>query len=60
MMKFYIFILQKNRDTLYVQAMEEYLKRLGKYCTIESQVCKEKQLGRIFEKEGKAFSGHKF
>lgn len=28
-MKFYIFILQKNRDTLYVQAMEEYLKRLG-------------------------------
>lgn len=56
MMKFYIFILQKNRDTLYVQAMEEYLKRLGKYCTIEVKyVKKEKQLGRIFEKEGKHF-----
>lgn len=50
-MKFYIFILQKNRDTLYVQAMQEYLKRLGKYCTIEVKyVKKEKQLGRIFEK----------
>ena len=56
MMKFYIFILQKNRDTLYVQAMQEYLKRLGKYCTIEVKyVKKEKQLGRIFEKEGKHF-----
>ena len=55
-MKFYIFILQKNRDTLYVQAMEEYLKRLGKYCTIEVKyVKKEKQLGRIFDKEGKHF-----
>lgn len=55
-MKFYIFILQKNRDTLYVQAMQEYLKRLGKYCTIEVKyVKKEKQLGRIFEKEGNHF-----
>lgn len=55
-MKFYIFILQRNKDTLYVQAMEEYLKRLGKYCTIEVKyVKKEKQLGRIFQKEGKHF-----
>ena len=55
-MKFWVFILQKNKDTLYVQAMEEYLKRLGKYCTIEIKyVKKEKQLGRIFEKEGKHF-----
>lgn len=55
-MKFYIFILQKKKDTFYVQAMEEYLKRLGKYCTIEIKyVKKEKQLGRIFEKEGKHF-----
>lgn len=42
MMKFYIFILQKNRDTLYVQAMEEYLKRLGKYCTIEVKYVKKR------------------
>lgn len=55
-MKFHIYILQKNKDTLYVQAMEEYLKRLGKYCTIEVKyVKKEKQLGRISEKEGKHF-----
>lgn len=55
-MKFFIFILQKNKDAFYVQAMEEYLKRLGKYCTIEIKyVKKEKQLGRIFEKEGKHF-----
>ena len=54
-MKFYIFILQKNRDTLYVQAMQEYLKRLGKYCTRSEERRVEKQLGRIFEKEGKHF-----
>lgn len=41
-MKFYIFILQKNRDTLYVQAMQEYLKRLGKYCTIEVKYVKKR------------------
>ena len=58
-MKFSIFILQKNKDAFYVQAMEEYLKRLGKYCTIEIKyVKKEKQLGRIFEKEGKHFFVH--
>lgn len=47
-MNYQIVILEKKIDKVYQKAMDEYLKRLSKYCTIQVSVVKKAEQEKKF------------